>query len=114
MQWGTRLKILNVGNGKAVVSASIGCEGLAAVDGDNIVIRNHARMQATLPTPCSRYSATRSCVVSWRWRRRATAERLHIWEPLAGPCSDIYMAIARGQLQISATADSAVVRQEHA
>ena len=38
---GTRLKILDAwAMGKAVVSTSIGCEGLAVVDGENIVIRD--------------------------------------------------------------------------
>ena len=40
---GTRLKILNAwAMGKAVVQYSVGCEGLAAVDGVNILIRNSA------------------------------------------------------------------------
>src|SRR4029077_7101234 len=40
---GTRLKILNAwAMGKAIVSTSIGCEGLAAVDGQNILIRDTA------------------------------------------------------------------------
>lgn len=38
---GTRLKILDAwAMGKAIVSTSIGCEGLAAVDGHNILIRD--------------------------------------------------------------------------
>jgi polysaccharide biosynthesis protein PslH len=38
---GTRIKILDAwAMGKAVVSTSIGCEGLAAVDGQNILIRD--------------------------------------------------------------------------
>src|SRR5207248_11431233 len=38
---GTRLKILDAwAMGKAVVSTSIGCEGLDAIDGENILIRN--------------------------------------------------------------------------
>ncbi len=38
---GTRLKILDAwAMGKAVVSTSVGCEGLAAVDGDNILVRD--------------------------------------------------------------------------
>ncbi len=40
---GTRLKILDAwAMGKAVVSTSVGCEGLDAVDGYNILIRNDA------------------------------------------------------------------------
>ncbi len=38
---GTRLKILDAwAMGKAVVSTSIGCEGLDAVDGENILVRD--------------------------------------------------------------------------
>src|SRR5205807_8602089 len=38
---GTRLKILDAwAMGKAVVSTSIGCEGLEATDGENILIRD--------------------------------------------------------------------------
>src|SRR5207247_11350595 len=38
---GTRLKILDAwAMGRAVVSTSIGCEGLAATDGENILIRD--------------------------------------------------------------------------
>jgi glycosyltransferase involved in cell wall biosynthesis len=38
---GTRVKILDAwAMGKAVVSTSIGCEGLAAIDGENILIRD--------------------------------------------------------------------------
>lgn len=38
---GTRLKILDAwAMGKAVVSTSIGCEGLDAVDGENIIVRD--------------------------------------------------------------------------
>ena len=41
MGGGTRLKILDAwAMGKAVVSTSIGCEGLEAVDGENILIRD--------------------------------------------------------------------------
>jgi len=41
---GTRLKILDAwAMGKAIVSTSIGCEGLATVDGDNILIRDDPR-----------------------------------------------------------------------
>lgn len=38
---GTRIKILDAwGMGKAIVSTSVGCEGLKAVDGENILIRD--------------------------------------------------------------------------
>jgi polysaccharide biosynthesis protein PslH len=38
---GTRLKILDAwAMGKAVVSTAVGCEGLAAEDGENILVRD--------------------------------------------------------------------------
>lgn len=41
---GTRLKILDAWSmGKAIVSTAIGCEGLATVDGENILIRDDPR-----------------------------------------------------------------------
>lgn len=41
---GTRIKILEAwGLGKAVVSTTIGCEGLAAIDGENLLVRDDPR-----------------------------------------------------------------------
>lgn len=57
---GTRLKILNSwAMGKPVVSTSLGCEGLDAVDGDNILIRDDPRdfadaVRAVLADPALR------------------------------------------------------------
>lgn len=40
---GTRLKLLDAWSmGKAIVSTSIGCEGISAVDGENILVRDDA------------------------------------------------------------------------
>ena len=61
---GTRLKILNSwAMGKAVVSTSIGCEGLAAVDGENILIRDDPTILCRRGRwPCS---ATTRCAGAW-------------------------------------------------
>lgn len=75
---GTRLKILNAwAMGKAVVSTSVGCEGLDAVDGHNILIRDEPRdfaraIQEVLGDADLRGHLGR--------RARATAERLYSWD----------------------------------
>ena len=109
---GTRLKILNAwAMGKAVVSTSVGCEGLAAVDGENILIRNHpgefadAVLEVLGNAPLRRELGARG---------RATVERLYSWETVGRPMLDLYQAIARGQLHNFALNDSAIGREEHA
>jgi glycosyltransferase involved in cell wall biosynthesis len=75
---GTRVKILNAwAMGKAVVSTSVGCEGLEAVDGHNVLIRDDPRafaraIQEVLGNPDLRGHLGR--------RGRATAERLYSWD----------------------------------
>jgi glycosyltransferase involved in cell wall biosynthesis len=102
---GTRLKILNAwAMGKAVVSTSVGCEGLAAVDGDNILIRNHPGEFADAVLEVLGNPQLRRHLGA---RGRATAVRLYSWEAIGQPMLDTYLAIARGHLQISSTAGSA-------
>ena len=58
---GTRLKILDSwAMGKAVVSTSIGCEGLKAVDGENILIRDTPKAFADAVVEVLSNSALRS------------------------------------------------------
>jgi len=75
---GTRLKILNSwAMGKPVVSTSVGCEGLEAVDGENILIRDD---------PGEFADAIRLVAGDATLRRRlgenarSTAERLYSWD----------------------------------
>lgn len=75
---GTRLKILDAwAMGKAVVSTSIGCEGLDARDGENILIRD---------TPRGFADAAQQVLADGALRQRLgrggreTAERLYSWE----------------------------------
>ncbi|HEX7090791.1 MAG TPA: glycosyltransferase family 4 protein [Longimicrobiales bacterium] len=75
---GTRLKITTAwAMGKAVVSTSVGCEGLHAVDGENILIRDD---------PGSFAEAIRQVMVDPRLRRRLgangrrTVEQLYSWD----------------------------------
>lgn len=79
---GTRLKILDAwAMGKAVVSTSVGCEGLDARDGVNIVVRDDPEAFAV---------AVQAVVSDTVLRRRIgeearrTAERTYDWEVIGG------------------------------
>lgn len=89
---GTRLKILDAwAMGKAVVSTSVGCEGLRAVDGENLLIRDD---------PAGFADAVRRVLGDAELRARlgragrATAERDYSWEALGGELSRAYLALA--------------------
>ena len=75
---GTRLKILDAwAMGKAIVSTSVGCEGLEARDGWNILIRNDPRefadaVRAVLADPELRERLGRNA--------RRTAEDVYSWD----------------------------------
>jgi glycosyltransferase involved in cell wall biosynthesis len=75
---GTRLKILDAwAMGMPVVSTSVGCEGLATEDGENILVRDDPSafadaVQLVLRDPERQASLGRGA--------RATAERLYDWE----------------------------------
>ncbi|MDP9201669.1 MAG: glycosyltransferase family 4 protein [Gemmatimonadota bacterium] len=80
---GTRLKILDAwAMGKAVVSTTVGCEGLAARDGENILIRD---------TPERFADAVGQVLTDENLRRRLgnharkTAEVLYDWEVIGQP-----------------------------
>jgi glycosyltransferase involved in cell wall biosynthesis len=88
---GTRLKILNSwAMGKAVVSTSLGCEGLAAADGMNILIRDDPRDFA---------NAILSVLGDGRLRRQlgdggcATARRLYSWDVVGQRMIEAYLAV---------------------
>jgi glycosyltransferase involved in cell wall biosynthesis len=88
---GTRLKILDAwAMGKAVVSTSVGCEGLEARDGENILIRD---------TPESFASAVESVLVDQRLRRalgkaaRETAVATYDWEGIGVSMLAQYRAV---------------------
>lgn len=105
---GTRLKILNAwAMGKAIVSTSVGCEGLAAVDGDNILIRNRPDEFADAVIEVLGNPQLRRDLGA---RGRATAERFYSWEAIGQPMLDTYLGIARGHLQIPSSSDSALRR----
>ena len=88
---GTRLKILDAwAMGKAVVSTSVGCEGLEARDGENILIRD---------TPEEFAAAIKALLEDVDLRRRIargareTAERLYDWEVIGRDMIGHYRSI---------------------
>jgi glycosyltransferase involved in cell wall biosynthesis len=90
---GTRLKILNAwAMGKAVVSTSIGCEGLAAADGDNILVRDEPASFAAAILELARDETLRRRL--GRAARR-TAERLYSWEVVGAAMLEEYLAHVR-------------------
>jgi glycosyltransferase involved in cell wall biosynthesis len=90
---GTRLKILNAwAMGKAVVSTSLGCEGLAAVDGENILIRDDPRDFARAILAVLEDEGMRRRLGE---RGRDTAERLYSWDVIGREMIDTYLTVAR-------------------
>ena len=92
---GTRLKILDAwAMGKAVVSTTVGCEGLEAVDGENILIRD---------TPADFADAVHAVCADASLRRqlgrqaRATAERIYGWDTLGENMIAMYSRLAGGE-----------------
>lgn len=89
---GTRLKILNSwAMGKAVVSTSIGCEGLDAADGVNLLIRDDPKDFA---------DAILAVLGDDQLRRRlgeagrGTAQRLYGWDVVGEGMIDTYLSVA--------------------
>lgn len=88
---GTRLKILNAwAMGKAVVSTTIGCEGLAAIDADNILIRDEPRAFAEAVANVLRDSVLRRQLGE---SGRRTAERYYSWDVIGQRMIDSYLAV---------------------
>jgi glycosyltransferase involved in cell wall biosynthesis len=89
---GTRLKVLDAwAMGKAVVSTSIGCEGLDAVDGENILIRDSAEdfaraVALVLSDPALRDRLGRGA--------RLTAEQRYAWDVIGAPMVARYLSLA--------------------
>lgn len=89
---GTRLKILTSwAMGKPVVATSVGCEGLQAVDGENILIRDDPRdfanaVRAVLEVPALQRRLSEGA--------RRTVDRLYSWDVLGRDMIDVYLAAA--------------------
>lgn len=89
---GTRVKILDAwAMGKAVVSTSVGCEGLAARDGENILVRDD-------PEEFARAVRDVLCDPDLRRRlgenARRTAERLYDWRIIGNELRARYLELA--------------------
>ena len=90
---GTRIKILEAwAMGKAVVSTSIGCEGLAARDDDNLLIRDEPASFAEAIDQVLRDPALRGRLGE---AGRQTVERHYGWTAIGRAMNDAYLAIAR-------------------
>ena len=88
---GTRLKILNSwAMGKPVVSTSIGCEGLAAVDGQNILIRDDPEQFARAIVDVLQDPALR---VRLSEHGRRTAEELYSWDIIGRAMIQTYLSV---------------------
>jgi glycosyltransferase involved in cell wall biosynthesis len=102
---GTRLKILNSwAMGKPVVSTSIGCEGLEAADGVNILIRDEPKAfaEAILQVLADRDLRRRLGSAG-----RATVERVYSWDVIGRGMTETYLDIARSSRPAAAAIHSA-------
>jgi glycosyltransferase involved in cell wall biosynthesis len=85
---GTRLKILDAwAMGKAVVSTSAGCEGLHAVDGENILIRDTPQAFADAVLTLADDCVLRSRLGS---RARDTVEETYAWSRIGSELRGAY------------------------
>jgi glycosyltransferase involved in cell wall biosynthesis len=90
---GTRIKILNAwAMGKAVVSTSVGCEGLDAVDNDNLLIRDEPAAFAEAVARVLADGALRRRLGS---RGRQTVERRYSWDVMGRAMTSAYLDAAR-------------------
>lgn len=91
---GTRLKILDAwAMGKAIVSTSIGCEGLDARDGWNILIRDDPREFADAVRSVLADEALRTTLGA---NARLTAERAYSWDVIGEAMHAEYEAVRLG------------------
>jgi glycosyltransferase involved in cell wall biosynthesis len=88
---GTRLKILDAwAMGKAIVSTAIGCEGLEARDGENILIRDEPDAFAAAVSEVLRDDALR---VRLEQNARRTALDVYAWDRVGRRLRDAYDAL---------------------
>jgi glycosyltransferase involved in cell wall biosynthesis len=94
---GTRIKILDAwAMGKAVVSTSIGCEGLRTVDGENILVRDepHAFAEAVNLVLCDRDLRARLGEAA-----RATVEAYYGWDGIGRRMTMRYLDTCRQEVR---------------
>ena len=91
---GTRLKVLDAWSmGKAIVSTSVGCEGLATRDGENILIRDDAAGFADAITDLLRDAALRERLGA---AGRQTVVDTYAWEIIGRDLVGRYESLLRG------------------
>ena len=96
---GTRLKILDAwAMGKAVVSTTVGCEGLDAVDGQNILIRDDPAAFASAVTTVLRDPGLR---VALERNARTTAEQRYSWNVIGETMRRLYGEVLAGDARRS-------------
>lgn len=89
---GTRIKILDAwAMGRAVVSTSVGCEGLRAVDGENILIRDTPETFATAVTEVLGDAELRRSLGK---AGRRTVEELYSWDIVGARMRELYSTLA--------------------
>jgi glycosyltransferase involved in cell wall biosynthesis len=92
---GTRLKILNAwAMGHAVVSTSIGCEGLDATDGRNVLVADDPDAFATAVQRVLDDGILRAQLGA---SGRRTAERTYSWDVIGAAMTDTYLRIAEAR-----------------
>jgi len=92
---GTRLKILDAwAMGKAVVSTSVGCEGLAAEDGRNILIRDDPESFAQAVRTVLRDAPLR---LRLGVEGRRTVERQYSWERIGESMLGLYSSLLQSK-----------------
>jgi glycosyltransferase involved in cell wall biosynthesis len=102
---GTRLKILNAwAMSKAVVSTSIGCEGLEAADGENILIRDDPKDFASAILAVLEDGHLRFRLGQ---RGRDTVEQLYSWDVIGRDMLDTYLRVANARSSRAADARTA-------
>jgi glycosyltransferase involved in cell wall biosynthesis len=89
---GTRLKILNSwAMGKPVVATSVGCEGLEAIDGDNILVRDDPKDFAAAVWAVLEHADLRQRLGKGG---RNTVARSYSWDVLGRDLIDTYVTAA--------------------
>jgi polysaccharide biosynthesis protein PslH len=88
---GTRLKILDSwAMGTPVVSTSVGCEGLATFEGENILVRDDPRAFADAVIEVLANPGLRARLAAGG---RATAERLYSWQVIGDRIIEAYQGL---------------------
>ncbi|MGZ3332016.1 MAG: glycosyltransferase family 4 protein [Gemmatimonadaceae bacterium] len=95
---GTRLKILDAWSmGKAVVSTSVGCEGLETTDGRNILIRDDAKGFADAVVQVLSDAELRNRLGR---EGRATVEKHYAWPIVGHHLNSRYMELIEGEPEV--------------